>query len=96
MDSAPPIATLFKFATIELLKAIKGVLLLYPINVLLLTLTLYLIVNRITSRFARKKKFKATYQPLPHQDSPLEELKLIKKDVRDVQADLIALLKEKP
>jgi hypothetical protein len=93
VDATPSVTGLLRFAFVEALRAIKTVLLFYPLNVLLLCLFLFLAVHRITSKFGGKKRFKAVYELLPHHDSAVEELKLIKKEVRDVQADLIAIIK---
>ena len=84
----------FRFAFITVLQAIKSVLTCYPINVtIFFTLTLYLI-NKIASVFQGKKKFDATYEPRPHQENSLEEVKMLKKEIRAVQSDLIEFLKK--
>ena len=94
IDSTPNVTEYFKFAFITVLQAIKTVLLCYPINVALFAaLTLYLI-NRVASIFQGKKKFEAVYEPRPHQENSLEEVKLLKKEIRAVQADLIELLRQ--
>jgi len=94
IDSTPNLTEYFRYAFVTVLEAIKTVLTCYPINVVLfLSLTLYLI-NRVTGMFQGKRKFEAVYEPRPHQENSLEEVKLLKKEIRAVQADLIELLKQ--
>lgn len=57
VDSAPSPLELFKFALTSLLRTVRGVLLLYPINIILFTAILFLILRRIVAPFKSKKKF---------------------------------------
>jgi DNA integrity scanning protein DisA with diadenylate cyclase activity len=94
IDSTPNVTEYFRFAFITVLQAVKTVLTCYPINVLIFfALTLYL-VNKIASFFQGKKKFSETYEPRQHQENSLEEVKMLKKEIRAVQTDLIELLKK--
>lgn len=94
VDSTPSLTAMLKFGCVEALRGLKSLLLFYPLNVFLLCLLVFVIVNRLSSSiFKRKTQFKAVYAPLPHHDSPLQDIKLFKKEIREVQADLIALLK---
>jgi hypothetical protein len=71
VDSNPSLTVLLKFGFVEALKAVKSVLLFYPLNVLLLVVVVFAIVHRATSVFKGKTQFKAVYSPLPHHDSPV-------------------------
>lgn len=61
---------------------------------MLFGLLVWLVVSWATSSFRRRQKFKATYLPLQHRESSLEDLKFLKKEVREVQGELIAMLKK--
>lgn len=97
VDSTPSLTAMLKFGCVEALRGMKSLLLFYPLNIFLLCLLVFVIVNRLSSSiFKRKTQFKAVYVPLQHRESPLEDIKLVKKEIREVQADLIALLKSAP
>lgn len=61
---------------------------------MLFVVVVALAVSWATSSFKRRQKFKATYLPLQHRESSLEELRFLKKEVREVQGELIAMLKK--
>ncbi len=61
VDSTPNLAELLRFAILSLLRSIKHVLLLYPINVLLFIIILALIIHKAISPFKKRRKFEATY-----------------------------------
>lgn len=54
VDSAPDLPQLFRFAILSLLNSLKHILLLYPLNLLIFTLIIAYIVNRIISPFKKK------------------------------------------
>jgi hypothetical protein len=80
VDSVPSLTELVRFGLIEALRAAKSVLLLYPLNIFIFFVTVYVAVRKLSFFFVKgKKQFKAVYDPLPHHESSLEDLKLIKK-----------------
>lgn len=82
VDSAPSFTELSRFAIITFLKTIKTILLIYPLNIAIFFIIIFLVVYKIANKFSPKTKFKATYKPLPHNENPLEEVKLLKKEIR--------------
>jgi hypothetical protein len=94
IDAAPSLLDLFRFGLVTALEAIRSVLLLYPVNLLIFCVVVVAVVNSIASRFKGKRKFSAVYTPLKHHENSLEEVKLLKKEVRDVQTELINMLKK--
>ena len=41
-----------------------------------------------------KKKFSKVYAPLKHNDNSPEEVKVLKKEIREVQSEMIEILKK--
>ena len=70
---------LLKFALLASLNGLRSLLLTYPLNLILFLALIFLVVRRVVQPFRGKRRFQAVYQPLPHHDSIVEELKLIKK-----------------
>lgn len=52
--SAPDLPQLTRFALLSLLRSLKHLLLLYPLNLLIFTLAIALLVNKIISPFKKK------------------------------------------
>lgn len=94
IDSTPNLTEYFRYAFITVLQAVKTVLTCYPVNAVLFVSLMLYFVSRVAGMFQAKRKFEAVYEPRPHQENSLEEVKLLKKDIRTVQADLIELLKQ--
>jgi len=55
---------------------------LYPINVAIFCIVIFATTYKIAGKFRGKKAFSAVYEPLRHHDNSLEEVKLLKKEVR--------------
>ena len=68
----PSLTELVRFGLVETLRAVKSLLLLYPLNIFIFFLTVYVAVRRMSFFFMKEKKqFRAVYDPLPHHESPL-------------------------
>lgn len=79
VDAAPSVVELFRFALISSLEMIRKVLLLYPLNVAILTLLSFLIFYKIIAKLLPKPKFNLVYAPLKHHENSSEELKILKR-----------------
>ena len=79
IDNAPSLLHIFKYAVGELLKMLRSLLLLYPVNLLIFVAVIFIMLRKITSRFSKKPVFEEKYSPLPHVDSADDEAKVLKR-----------------
>ena len=90
----PTVAELFKFGLIQGLRMLKQLLLLYPVNICLFLLVVILIIHRIVRKILPKSKFNKVYTPLKHEFNCTDEIRVLKKEVREVQSELIDIIKK--
>lgn len=85
----PSLAQLLKYWLNQIIDITITVLLTYPVNVLLFVLIIFVTVYKIINRFFGDKSFRAKYKPLEHRDNFVNEVKLLKKDIREMQSEMI-------
>ena len=60
--NTPSPVILFKFAITQFLTSIRSMLFLYPVNLLIFIMIIYLVLRSIVKRFTKKSPFEANYK----------------------------------
>ena len=94
VDSAPALTELFRFALVTGLELVKKILLLFPVNLLIFIVIIIVAFHKLVKMIVPKQRFSKTYTPLKHNDNSAEEVKVLKKEIREVQSEMIEILKK--
>jgi hypothetical protein len=81
-NSYPSITTLLRFFLSKLIDIAIDILTTYPINLLLCLAVVFTVVYCCLSAAFKEKLFSAKYKPLPHKQNLLNDMKLLKKEIR--------------
>ena len=93
-NSYPSITTLLKFFFNQVIDIIINCLTTYPLNLLIFVTGVFVVVYCCLSAAFGEKLFKAKYNPLPHKQNLFNEMKLLKKEIREIQTDIIDMKKK--
>ena len=88
-NSYPSFTSLLKFWLNQLLDIIINVFTTYPINVAVFSLVIFFVVYKILRKFFGDHSFQAKYKPLEHKQNFVNEVKNLKKEIREMQGQMI-------